>query len=181
MPLYRTIVVDPPWYERGAGKCKRGADKHYPLIKTISEIQQVILDSGLWTPDPTGCHFYLWVTNNHLPDGLALMRLLGFVYKTNLCWAKPNYGLGRYFRGQHELCLFGTVGAFIATSARTFSTLIHAPKRKHSEKPIEVMSMIEHASLPPRVELFAACPRAGWTTWGKMEGRLEGVVLGEGT
>lgn len=31
---YRTIYADPPWMERGGGKIKRGADKHYPLMKT---------------------------------------------------------------------------------------------------------------------------------------------------
>ena len=31
---YRTIYADPPWMERGGGKIKRGADKHYPLMST---------------------------------------------------------------------------------------------------------------------------------------------------
>lgn len=32
--LYKTIYADPPWMERGGGKIKRGADKHYPLMST---------------------------------------------------------------------------------------------------------------------------------------------------
>jgi hypothetical protein len=28
---YRTIYIDPPWPERGGGKIKRGADRHYSL------------------------------------------------------------------------------------------------------------------------------------------------------
>ena len=31
---YKTIYADPPWNEQGAGKIKRGADRHYPLMKT---------------------------------------------------------------------------------------------------------------------------------------------------
>jgi hypothetical protein len=31
---YGTILADPPWLERGGGKIKRGADRHYPLMKT---------------------------------------------------------------------------------------------------------------------------------------------------
>ena len=31
---YKTILADPPWQEQGGGKIKRGADKHYPLMKT---------------------------------------------------------------------------------------------------------------------------------------------------
>ncbi len=31
---YRTIYADPPWdTERGGGKIKRGADRHYPLMR----------------------------------------------------------------------------------------------------------------------------------------------------
>jgi hypothetical protein len=32
--LFRTILIDPPWNEAGGGKIKRGADQHYPLLKT---------------------------------------------------------------------------------------------------------------------------------------------------
>ena len=31
---YRCVVIDPPWLERGAGKVKRGADRHYELLHT---------------------------------------------------------------------------------------------------------------------------------------------------
>lgn len=31
---YVTLMADPPWNEAGAGKIKRGADRHYPLMKT---------------------------------------------------------------------------------------------------------------------------------------------------
>jgi hypothetical protein len=34
MKHYRIICADPPWAERGGGKCKRGADRHYPLMST---------------------------------------------------------------------------------------------------------------------------------------------------
>jgi len=161
-------MIDPPWHEKGAGVCKRGADRHYTLIKTVEEIERVILRSGVFNPDLDGAHLYLWVTNNHLPDGLVLMGRLGFRYVTNLCWAKPSYGLGRYFRGQHELCLFGVVGKFMQPTLRTLGTLIHAPKRRHSEKPVEVIRIIEQASPEPRLEMFASGPRVGWTTWGKV-------------
>ena len=31
---YHTIYADPPWMERGGGRIKRGADRHYPLMST---------------------------------------------------------------------------------------------------------------------------------------------------
>ena len=30
---YKTIYADPPWNETGGGKIKRGADKHYSLMR----------------------------------------------------------------------------------------------------------------------------------------------------
>ena len=30
---YQTILADPPWYQRGGGKSKRGADRLYPIMK----------------------------------------------------------------------------------------------------------------------------------------------------
>ena len=32
--MYKTIYADPAWGEKGGGKIKRGADNHYPLMKT---------------------------------------------------------------------------------------------------------------------------------------------------
>ena len=37
---YKTIYADPPWNEQGGGKIKRGADRHYPLMKT-KEIKEM--------------------------------------------------------------------------------------------------------------------------------------------
>ena len=33
---YKTIYADPPWWESGGGKIKRGADRHYPLIELFA-------------------------------------------------------------------------------------------------------------------------------------------------
>ena len=71
---YKTIYADPPWYERGAGKIKRGADRHYPLMKT-EEIKALPVRELI---DPAGCHLYLWTTNNFLPDALEVVKAWGF-------------------------------------------------------------------------------------------------------
>ena len=43
--MYQCILIDPPWLERGGGKIKRGADRHYALLKT-RDMPQVIYQSG---------------------------------------------------------------------------------------------------------------------------------------
>ena len=162
---YNIIYADPPWNETGGGKIKRGADRHYPLMKTkdIAELPvQSIAD--------TNCHLYLWTTNTFLPDALKVMEIWGFNYKTMITWNKDRIGLGQYFRGLTEHCLFGVKGALpykIANGKRCQGrTGFYAPKTKHSEKPIEMRQMIELVSYEPRIELFARQHVDGWDCWG---------------
>ena len=170
----RTIVADPPWNERGAGKSKRGADKHYPLMKR-KEIAKVMVE---WIKEEDlheNLHLYLWVTNNFLADGIWLVEHLGFRYITNLAWAKPSFGLGRYFRGQHELCLFATRGRGfdVRTEVNDVSSLIEAPKRLHSQKPDEFYRVVEKRSQGRYLELFSRrTPKKGWT----MKGNQLGII-----
>ncbi len=184
---WTTAQLDPPWMEQGAGKIKRGADRHYDLVKT-KDMPDVIRGSGHWTPDEN-CHVYLWVTNTFLPDGLWLMKELGVTYKTNIAWTKHQIGIGRYFRGKHELLLFGTIGRgwAVRTDANNIAgeleteedyelyfsgSVVRASheklngKRIHSAKPKVFYDLIENRSKGPYMEFFARSLRPGWTSWG---------------
>lgn len=163
---YSTILADPPWLERGGGKIKRGADRHYSLLKT-----EQIMSLPVASLAADNAHLYLWVTNGHLPDGLRVLDAWGFKYKTNIAWAKDRMGLGQYFRGQHELCLFGVRGnipyRLLPSGKRAQGrTLITAPRGAHSEKPEELRIMVERVSPGPYLELFARQKRPGWHVWG---------------
>ncbi|MCK5641183.1 MAG: hypothetical protein KAJ19_10310 [Gammaproteobacteria bacterium] len=92
---YKTIYADPPWPERGGGKIKRGADRHYPLMK-VKEI--ISMSDFVNSISDENCHLYLWVTNNYLPSGLQVMEAWGFRYITTITWVKDRIGLGQYFR-----------------------------------------------------------------------------------
>lgn len=83
---FRTILLDPPWLERGGGRIKRGADRHYPLIKT-RDMPDVIRGSRVFLP-ADDAHLWMWSTNNKLPDALWLGAELGFTYKSNVAWVK---------------------------------------------------------------------------------------------
>lgn len=76
---YRTALIDPPWPERGSGKIKRGADRHYDTLP-VSEMPRVILASA-WNPMPDA-HLYMWATNTHLMKAGWLIETLGFRYIT---------------------------------------------------------------------------------------------------
>ena len=165
MMKYKTIYADPPWMESGGGKIRRGADKHYPLMKT-----QDIMNLPIQSISENNSHLYLWTTNNFLPDALEVMKAWGFMYKTMITWAKPNFGLGQYFRGQTEHCLFGVKGCLpykiIDNKRAQGRTLLMAQTLEHSEKPKEMYEIIEKVSYAPYIELFARQARVGWDVWG---------------
>lgn len=176
---YRTILADPPWKMAGGGKVKRGADRHYDLLST-DEIIETMRAADPFDPDPSGCHLYLWVTNNYLPDGLAVIDALGFRYVTNIVWVKRGkFGLGQYFRGAHELLLFAVYRDERPqdTLRDDLPTVIEAEKGEHSEKPRKQYELIEAASPAPRLEMFARERYEGWDAWGRelpdsQQGRL---------
>ncbi len=162
---YTTIYADPPWPEYGGGQIKRGADRHYPLM-SIKEIKAMPIQDI--TKD--NAHLYLWVTNNYLPAGLEVMQAWGFRYVTTITWAKDRIGLGQYFRGMTEHCLFGVKGKLpykkLDGKRQQGRTLLVAPRERHSQKPVEMYDMIERVSYGPYMELFARNKRAGWDSWG---------------
>lgn len=167
--VYQTILADPPWYQRGGGKIKRGADRHYPIMKE-NQIKDT-MKSALQGKISEDAHLYLWVANNHLPEALRIIESLGFRYITNIVWAKSRFGLGRYFRGQHEICLFATRGRGFTpkTDLNNISSLLGKgliSQTKHSKKPAEMYDLIESRSQGPYLELFARDSRAGWDAWG---------------
>ena len=166
MKKYEIIYADPPWNESGGGKIKRGADRHYPLMKTKKIME-------LNVPSAENAHLYLWVTNNFLPDGLKVMESWGFNYKTTITWVKDRIGLGQYYRGQTEHCLFGVKGKLpyklIEGKRQQGTTVIHAPRREHSQKPEEMRCFIEKVSDRTgfnKLEMFARQSAEGWDAWG---------------
>lgn len=175
-PRFKTVYLDPPWPERGAGKCKRGADRHYSVISTRSELLRVIVQSGAWNPNPDA-HMYLWSTDNYLSWAMWLIPALGFKMHRTIPWMKTGrMGLGQYFRGCHELLLFATRGRGKAVSKDgVFRTdaLNGVPRPTdnggriiHSAKPEGAYQLIETRSHGPYLEMFARAQRDGWQSWG---------------
>jgi len=165
---YEIIYADPPWMEVGGGRIKRGADRHYPLMKT-----QDIMDLDVKSISCDNAHLYLWVTNNKLPDGLKVMEAWGFNYKTVITWTKDRFGLGQYFRGNTEQCLFGVKGMIpykvVNGKRQQGVTGFEANRTEHSAKPSEMIRMIEKVSDREgynKIELFARSKKDGWDCWG---------------
>ena len=165
---FKTIYADPPWNEQGGGKIQRGADRHYPLMKD-KEILGMADDVKRISQD--NAHLYLWTTNNFLPLALDVMKAWGFEYKTCITWVKDRIGLGQYFRGMTEHCLFGVRGSLpykINENSKRMQgyTALVEKKKRHSQKPESMREMIEKVSYPPYIELFARTRHPHWSCWG---------------
>ncbi len=173
MTWWRTCLIDPPWMERGGGKIKRGADRHYPLMRT-ADMPAAIVNSGMWNP-AIDAHMYMCVTDNFLEDGLQLVERLRFRYVRMLHWVKTtkdgqylHTGIGQYFRSSSETILFCVRGNGLAvrTPAMDIRNVLFAPPTKHSEKPDRLYEVIESRSHGPYAEFFARRQRPGWESWG---------------
>ncbi len=166
----RCISIDPSWWEKGGGRIKRGADRWYKNLR-VHDIIKVIYQSGVWNPDPKGCHLWLWVTNTHLANGNGafVMKALGFRQINHLTWGKVRdgkvqKGIGQYFFGASESCLFGVMGRMRALDR--VPTFFEAERGEHSVKPALAYEMMEMVSPGPRLEMFATEQRPRWKVWG---------------
>lgn len=170
---YGTILADPPWqFQNRTGKM---APEHkrlsrYPTM-TLEDIKAMPVDQILRDT----AHLYLWVPNALLAEGLQVLSVWGFTYKTNLIWYKTRKdggpdrrGVGFYFRNVTEMILFGVRGKNARTlqPGRSQENMIIAQKREHSRKPDEQYKLIESCSPGPYLELFARGSVEKWDAWG---------------
>lgn len=138
-----------------------GVSKKYPTLSVAEICDLPIVD--ITAKDSM---LFLWTTTPMLPDAFKVMEAWGFKYKTAIYWRKiMSLGMGFWFRGQVEICLFGIKGKIRAFRCQE-PNFIQSKARKHSQKPEEFFALIEPYALKPRIELFARDKRKGWDCWG---------------
>jgi N6-adenosine-specific RNA methylase IME4/ParB-like chromosome segregation protein Spo0J len=163
---YSVIYADPPWhfevYNEESG-IERAAGNHYPTMQ-LSEI--CVLPVGSLATD--AAVLFLWTTAPHLRESFDVLAAWGFVYKTNIVWAKDKIGLGYFVRNQHELLIVAARGDMPSPlPSNRPPSIISAQRREHSRKPDEAYELIERMYPElPKIELFARSPREGWAAWG---------------
>jgi len=169
---YGTILADPPW--RFTNRTGKMAPEHRRLSRYGTMTFKEIMDLPVAQLALPKSHLYLWVPNALLAEGLEVMKLWGFTYKTNLVWYKvrkdggpDGRGVGFYFRNVTELVLFGIRGSIrTGPAGRRQTNIIVSRKREHSRKPEQHYDIIERCSPGPYLELFARHARPHWTQWG---------------
>jgi ParB/RepB/Spo0J family partition protein len=157
---YRVIVADPPWpYDVRQEDPSHRATHPYPQmsIKQICAERDNVtaianVDTVLW----------LWTTNYHMRFAFEVLDAWGFEQKTILTWVKNKMGMGDWLRGQTEHCLLAVRGnpTVVLTNE---TTVLHAPRRAHSQKPDEFYDLVEKLCPAPRYAyLFARNARPHW-------------------
>lgn len=170
---YNIVYADPPWHYNSRNsvgtRFGRGVHSYYPTMK-LEEIKNLPIP----TVTDENCMLFLWVTFPRLKEGLEVIEAWGFRYKTlGFSWIKTNsknglpfFGIGYYTKSNCEVCLIGVKGKPIKAS-NSVSSVIIAPRTKHSEKPPIVRDrIVELCGDIPRIELFARTKTQGWDTWG---------------
>lgn len=171
---YQVIYADPPWsYRDKRNKHKRlcgGALSHYQTMN-IEEIKSLPVSSI----SDENCILFIWVTFPNLQEGLDTIRAWGFKYKTlGFSWIKTNrnngrpfFGIGYYTKSNCEICLIGVKGKPFKAS-NSVSSVVIAPREKHSKKPDIVRQNIEKfvGEGYNMIELFARQSAKRWDCWG---------------
>lgn len=166
---YKVIYADPPWRYQDRTPPQGGAESHYPTMKIEDICAMPIADLA-----DDNCVLFMWATYPLLPEAIQTLKAWGFTYKSvAFTWIKQNksgngwfFGLGRWTRGNPEICLIGVKGKPSRISA-SVANLTIAPLSRHSEKPAIIRDkIVELMGDVPRIELFARKTAEGWDSWG---------------
>lgn len=180
---FRTILADPPWNVVGDAKAqarpwcskggRRGRETFFPYkVQSLDWIKALPV-SDLAERD---AHLYLWIPAkwNREGVGVDVVRAWGFRVVSEIVWMKPNFGLGKFPRPQHEILLVCRRGDLPFKLNNVGSVQRWAQPRNdsnngakiHSAKPEDCCDLIQRASPGPYLELFARRMRLGWDCWG---------------
>jgi N6-adenosine-specific RNA methylase IME4 len=190
---FNVIIADPPWKfddKLTMSSVKRGAESQYKGVLSVDDIVNIDVQSivGDWGV------LALWVPSSMLSDGLRTMTSWGFRQTTTYVWGKTTksgkieFGMGRMFRGSHEIALIGTCGKPYANlqnkSQRSLIVDEDLPpdfelalNEMHSKKPQNLHNSF-NLMFPDakKLELFARRHTEGWTCTGN---ELDGLDVRE--
>ena len=162
-----TLHVDCPWqFKDKLPGATRGAQRHYPGM-TVEQLSTIELP-----PLADDVLMFFWRVASMQQEALDVIEAWGFELKSEIVWDKitsrgnPHFGMGRYTRASHEVCLLATRGRVKVRSRSVRSRFEAVVPKRHSEKPAEIFAIAERLYRGPRTELFGRAPRAGWQVLG---------------
>lgn len=185
---FRTVLADPPWRfsDRLPGP-SRGAAKNYRVLSPEEMCAMGPQFTGspdvvppfLLPPIADDAWLFLWRVASQVEEAYRVVRAWGFAPKSEIVWCKftsngkRHFGMGRYVRASHEVCIVATRGR-VRPVDRSVRSTFEATVGRHSEKPAYFYDLVERLTGPdaaPRIELFARARRPGWSAIGDELGR----------
>ena len=160
---FSVIYADPPWTTDYSETSTSEAMNHYSVLTLEAicalNVQEIASNDAV---------LFLWTTSPKLKDAMQVLDAWGFEYRTCAVWEKDVFGVGDYFRQEHELLLVATRGTIPTPSAGDRApSVIRSPNIEYSRKPNTVYDIIERMYPQlPKIELFTRQPRSGWSRWG---------------
>lgn len=162
--FFPTSLSDPPWI-CAAGGGGKGAQEHYPLMKTPDILRLLRHEFPAIFSSSTPAFHYMWGTSGSIEDVVYLAHATGFSIITDWAWVKGRITTGQYRRGEHETLYLLKRGS-IDRIGQWPTSVFTEPATEHSRKPEESYLCIETVTPGPYLEIFARRERPGWTSWG---------------
>jgi len=182
----RVLVADPPWNFSDTlhmSSTKRGASANYNTL-TLEDLKSLPVKEIA----ENDAVLALWCPSSLLQEGLDVMKAWGFRQTQTHIWVKTkkvplgnivkdilkgkfefgldsilSFGMGRLFRGTHELVLIGVRGKVYQYLNNKSQRSVHFyPGTKHSTKPEALQDMLDLMFSGNKLEMFARRDRAGW-------------------
>lgn len=169
---YDLIYADPPLdcQSRTPAGQARSPSQHYATMDFSALCR--LPAAEIAAPN---AYLALWAYNPRLFEVDRLAAAWGFPDFAGVLftWVKiarngaPRIGTGYSTRKNTEQCLLFKCGKGLPRLDRGVPELIQAPRRAHSEKPVEAMERLERLyGDVRRIELFGRRPRPDWAVWG---------------
>ena len=162
-PIFRTIVIDPPWpMEKIQREVRPNQVEFDYTTMSIEEIKGFPLQKFM---SKDGCHVYMWTTQKFLQYSFDVFNAWGVKYQCLMTWVK-NVGFTPFsWMYSTEHVLYGTVGS-LPLLRKGLRLDFNAKVREHSRKPDEFYDLVKRVSVEPRVDIFSREKRDGFEQWG---------------
>lgn len=101
---------------------------------------------------PPGAHLYCFIDWRNTPNIYGMLEAAGYRVNHCLVWAKPHFGMGFYWRNQHENIVFASNGkpAEMLTHSKgsvlSFPAVSPAARIHPTEKPVALLRELIEAS-----------------------------------
>lgn len=162
-PIFRTIVIDPPWpMEKILREVRPNQVEMDYTTMSIKEIKEFPLKQFM---SKDGCHVYMWTTHKFLQYSFDIFNVWGVKYQCLMTWVK-NVGFTPFsWMYSTEHVLFGTFGS-LPLLKKGIRLDFNAKVREHSRKPDEFYDIVKRVSPEPRVDIFSREKRGGFELYG---------------